>query len=86
MDEAWYRFGMVVALFLGVWEGPIAIIFRAFTDKGPNPLVAANHLPSPWCYAVAVTAAVVALGVIAFLDARRKRALARRSDQEARTG
>ena len=83
MDEAWYRVGMVVALFLGVWEGPIAIIFRVFTDKGPNPLVAANYLAGPWCYVVAGAAAVIAFGVIAFLETRRTRALAHQDDREA---
>jgi hypothetical protein len=63
---------MVVALFLGVWEGVMAIIFRMFTDKGPNPLVAANYLSSPWCYVVAVAAAVTAFTVIAVLEIRRQ--------------
>jgi hypothetical protein len=76
MNEAWYRLLMLVTLIAGVWQGPMAIIFRAFTDKGPNVLVAANYLPSPWCYVVAVLAAVVALAVLAVLDLRHKRAMA----------
>ncbi|WP_206785271.1 hypothetical protein [Amycolatopsis sp. MtRt-6] len=86
MDEVWYRVGMVVAFFLGVWEGPIAIIFRAFTHKGPSPLVAANYLPSPWCYAVAGVAAIAAFGAIALLETRRKQAEARQAGQEAEAG
>jgi hypothetical protein len=78
VDEAWYRLGMVVVLFLGVWEGVIAIIFRVFTDKGPNPLVAVNYLPGPWCYVVAVAAVVTAFVVIAVLETRRKEVLARK--------
>ena len=73
MNEAWYRLAMLVTLVIGVWEGPMAIIFRVFTDKGPNALVAANYLRSPWCYVAAVTAALVALTVIAVLDIRHKR-------------
>lgn len=73
MNEAWYRLAMLVTLLIGVWEGPMAIIFRVFTDKGPNALVAANYLPSPWCYVAAVAAALVALAVIAVLDLRHKR-------------
>ena len=59
----------------------IAIIFRAFTDKGPNVLVAANYL-SPWCYVAAGAAMVMAFAVIATLDTRHKKVLAR----EARRG
>ncbi|MDR6318415.1 hypothetical protein J3R03_002611 [Actinoplanes couchii] len=66
---------MVLTLFVGVWEGPIAIVFRVFTDKGPNVLVAANYLPSPWCYLVAVAAATIAFAVIAVLETRRKKAM-----------
>ena len=73
MNEAWYRLAMLVTLLIGVWEGPMAIIFRVFTDKGPNALVAANYLPGPWCYVAAVAAALVALAVIAVLDLRHKR-------------
>ncbi|MBG0831601.1 hypothetical protein HS041_28115 [Planomonospora sp. ID67723] len=75
MDEGWYRLAMLVTLIAGVWEGPMAIIFRVFTDKGPNPLVAANYLPAPWCYVVAVAAAAIALAVIAVLDTRHKKAM-----------
>ncbi|WP_062430613.1 hypothetical protein [Herbidospora daliensis] len=74
MNEAWYRLAMLLTLVAGVWEGPIAIIFRVFTDKGPSWLVAANYLPEPWCYVVAVTAAAVAFAVIAVLDVRHKKA------------
>ncbi|WP_157518071.1 hypothetical protein [Herbidospora mongoliensis] len=76
MNEAWYRVAMLLTLVAGIWEGPIAIIFRVFTDKGPSWLVAANYLPAPWCYVVAVAAAVVALAVIAVLDTLHKRAAA----------
>jgi hypothetical protein len=34
--------------------------------------VAANYLPAPWCYVVAVVAAAVAFAVIAALEIRRK--------------
>ncbi|WP_433788933.1 hypothetical protein [Actinoplanes sp. CA-252034] len=71
-NEGWYRLAMVVTLALGFWEGPMAIVFRVFTDKGPTVLTAANHLPSPWCYVAAVAAAGVAFAVIAVLDVRRK--------------
>jgi hypothetical protein len=73
VNEAWYRLAMLLTLIAGVWEGPMAIIFRVFTDKGPNALVAANYLPAPWCYIVAVVAAAVAFAVIAVLETRRKR-------------
>ena len=73
MDDAGYRLAMLLTLVAGTWEGPIAIIFRVFTDKGPNALVAANYLPAPWCYVVAVAAAGVAFAVIAVLEIRRKR-------------
>jgi hypothetical protein len=53
----------------------IAIIFRAFTDKGPNVLVAANYLPTPWCYVAAGAAMVMAFAVIATLDTRTRRCL-----------
>ena len=76
MDDGWYRLAMLVTLFAGIWEGPIAIIFRVFTDKGPNVMVAANYLPSPWCYVAAVVAAVVAFAVIAVLETRRKKVMA----------
>jgi hypothetical protein len=46
----------------------MAIIFRVFTDRGPMLLTAANHLPSPWCYAAAGAAGAL----IAILDVRRK--------------
>ncbi|MFI6512171.1 hypothetical protein ACIBCT_31600 [Streptosporangium sp. NPDC050855] len=84
MDEAWYRLGMLLVLIAGVWEGPMAIVFRLFTDKRPNVLTAANYLPTPWCYVAAVGAMIVAFAVIAFLDIRHKRtpALAKRSDAE----
>ncbi|MGC5009298.1 hypothetical protein ACLQ2R_00900 [Streptosporangium sp. DT93] len=73
MNEAWYRLAMLLTLIAGVWEGPMAIVFRVFTDKAPNVLVAANYLPAPWCYVAAVAATVVAFAVIAFLDVRHKR-------------
>ncbi|WP_440100802.1 hypothetical protein [Streptosporangium sp. H16] len=77
MNEAWYRLGMLLVLAAGVWEGPIAIIFRAFTDKAPNALTAANYLPAPWCHLAAAGATVAALAVVAVLDAAHKRVLAR---------
>ena len=77
MNEAWFRLLMLLTLIAGVWQGPMAVIFRVFTDKGPNVLVAANYLPSPWCYVVAVVvAAVVAFAVIALLEVRHKQAMA----------
>ena len=76
MDDGWYRLAMLVTLFAGIWEGPIAIIFRVFTDKGPHVMVAANYLSSPWCYVAAVVAAVVAFAVIAVLETRRKKVMA----------
>lgn len=75
MDDGWYRLAMICTLVAGVWEGPIAIIFRVFTDKGPNVMVAANYLSAPWCYVVAVAAAVVAFAVIALLETRRKQVM-----------
>ncbi|MCS7483751.1 hypothetical protein ACFFQW_34985 [Umezawaea endophytica] len=75
MDDGWHRLAMLLTLMVGVWEGPIAIIFRAFTDKGPNALVAANYLPAPWCYATAVAAGAVAFAVIAVLETSRKHAM-----------
>lgn len=75
MDEARYRLLMLITLIVGFWEGPMAIVFRAFTDKGPNALVAANYLAAPWCYVVALAAAAVAFAVIAVLETRRKRAM-----------
>jgi hypothetical protein len=55
----------------------MAIIFKVFTTKEPSVLVAANYLPAPWCYVVAVAAAAAALAVIAALDTRHKKVLAR---------
>ena len=75
MDDGWYRLAMIFTLIAGVWEGPIAIIFRVFTDKGPNVMVAANYLSAPWCYVIAVAAAVVAFAVIALLETRRKQVM-----------
>ncbi|HEX6340938.1 hypothetical protein [Umezawaea sp.] len=75
MDDGWYRLALLLTLIVGVWEGPIAIIFRAFTDKGPNALVAANYLPAPWCYVAAVAAGAVAFAVIAVLETLRKHAV-----------
>jgi hypothetical protein len=77
MHEAWYRFAMIVTLAVGFWEGPMAIVFRLFTDKAPTVLTAANYLPEPWCYIAAVAATVATLGALAFLDTRHKRRLAR---------
>lgn len=82
MDDGWYRLGMLLTLALGIWEGPIAIIFRAFTDKGPHLLVAANYLSAPWCYVVAVVAAAAAFAVIVILEGRRKRAMSALPDQD----
>ncbi|MDI6102099.1 hypothetical protein QLQ12_26120 [Actinoplanes sp. NEAU-A12] len=73
MNEAWHRLAMLLTLAVGFWEGPMAIIFRVFTDKEPNALTAANYLPAPWCYVAAVAAAVIAVAVIAVLDIRHKR-------------
>lgn len=75
MDDGWYRLAMLLTLIAGVWEGPVAIIFRAFTDKGPNALVAANYWPAPWCYIAAVAATAVAFAVIALLETSRKHAM-----------
>ncbi|AGZ42407.1 hypothetical protein [Actinoplanes friuliensis] len=76
MDDGWYRLGMLLTLAAGIWEGPIAIIFRAFTDKKPTVLTAANYLPAPWCYLAAVAAAAAAFAVIAALETRRRKATA----------
>ncbi|KUL27033.1 hypothetical protein [Actinoplanes awajinensis] len=73
MNEAWYRLAMMLTLFVGLWEGPLAIIFRVFTDKAPHVLVAANYLPAPWCYVVAVAAAGAAFALIAVLQIRREK-------------
>jgi hypothetical protein len=55
--------------------GPVgSCVFRVFTGKRPNVMVAANYLPAPWCYVVTVGAALVAFGVIAGLETRRKAA------------
>ncbi|MGJ6962958.1 hypothetical protein ACSDR0_13710 [Streptosporangium sp. G11] len=78
MNEAWYRLGMLLVLAAGVWEGPIAIIFRLFTDKAPNVLTAANYLPAPWCHVAAAGAMIAAFALIVLLDAGHKRALARK--------
>ncbi|WP_430782432.1 hypothetical protein [Actinoplanes sp. G11-F43] len=75
MDDGWYRLAMLLTLAAGVWEGPIAIIFRVFTDKGPSVMVAANYLPAPWCYAAATAAALAAFAVIALLETRRRRTM-----------
>jgi hypothetical protein len=75
VNDAWYRLAMLLTLAVGVWEGPIAIIFRVFTDREPSPLVAANYLPAPWCYVVAVAAAALAFAVIALLQTRRRKAV-----------
>lgn len=75
MDDGWYRLAMIFTLLAGVWEGPMAIIFRVFTDRRPNAMMAANYLPSPWCYVVAVAAAFVAFAVIAILETRRKKTM-----------
>jgi hypothetical protein len=75
MDDGWYRLAMLLTLVVGMWEGPIAIVFRVFTDRGPNPLVAANYLPAPWCYVAAVAAAALAFAVIALLETRREKAV-----------
>ncbi|MBZ4321840.1 hypothetical protein [Streptomyces huiliensis] len=79
MDEGWYRLGMVVAFTLGLWEGVIAIVYRAFTDKEAGVMTAVNHLPSPWCYAAGAVVAVVAVVVVGALDRGRKRLLERRN-------
>jgi hypothetical protein len=68
---------MLLVLAAGVWEGPMAIIFRLSTDKAPDVLTAANYLPRPWCYVAAVSAMIAALVVIAVLDAGHKRVMAR---------
>ncbi|WP_171165939.1 hypothetical protein [Streptomyces sp. I05A-00742] len=80
MDEGWYRLGMVVTLALGVWEGALAIAFRAFSDKKPNVMTAVNYLPSPWCYVAGAVVVVAAVAVIVALDAGRKQVLARRNE------
>jgi phosphotransferase system glucose/maltose/N-acetylglucosamine-specific IIC component len=37
--------------------------------------VAADHLPAPWCYVVAVMAAALAFALIAVLENRREGAM-----------
>lgn len=86
MDDGWYRLGMLLTLVAGIWEGPIAIIFRLVTDKGPSPFVAANYLPAPWCYVAAVAAAAIAFAVIAALEGRRKRAVSASTKADAPRG
>lgn len=71
MHDAWYRLAMLLTLAAGFWEGPMAIVFRVFTDRGPTVLTAANYLPEPWCYVAAAGAAGVTVAVLAVLDARR---------------
>ncbi|MBC2879134.1 MULTISPECIES: hypothetical protein [Streptomyces] len=78
MDEAGYRLGMVVAFTLGLWEGVIAIVYRAFTDKGPGVMTAVNYLPSPWCYVAGAAVVVAAAVIVEALDRGRKRLPARR--------
>ncbi len=77
MNEAWYRLGMLVVLVAGFWEGVMAVVFRVFTEKEPGVMTAANYLPAPWCYVTAAGAALLAVVVIAVLDARHKKVLAR---------
>ncbi|WP_367135674.1 MULTISPECIES: hypothetical protein [Streptomyces] len=86
MHEAWYRFMSIVVCVVGVWEGPMTIIYRLVSDDGGSVMRAANYLSSPWCYVVAVVAGLFAYAVLAVLDAGRKKALARqetRSDAQS---
>lgn len=78
MNEAWYRLAMLLVLVAGVWEGVMAIVFRAFTDKGPSVMTAINYLPSPWCYVAAVGVILATVGILAVLDRAHKRVLAGR--------
>ncbi len=82
MHEAWYRVMSIVVLVVGVWEGPLAILYRLVSDDEGTVLRAANYLPSPWCYPAAVTAAVLLYGVLAVLDAGREKALARQKARD----
>lgn len=75
MQAGSYRLAVIFTLVAGIWEGPMAIIFRVFTDKDPNVMTAANYLPSPWCHVVAVVATFVALAVIAVLETRRQKVM-----------
>ena len=84
MNEGWYRLGMLLVLVAGAWEGAMAIVFRLFTAKGPSVLTAANYLPSPWSYLVAVGAMIAAVAVIAALDTGHKKALMRQEGSDAR--
>ncbi|MET8143620.1 hypothetical protein ABZU32_25240 [Sphaerisporangium sp. NPDC005288] len=70
---------MLLVLAAGVWEGPIAIVFRLFTDRAPNLLTAANYLPTPWCYLTAVGATLTALALVALLDTKHKKVISRES-------
>ncbi|MCQ8768526.1 hypothetical protein [Streptomyces telluris] len=79
MHEAWYRVLSIAALVVGVWEGPLSIVYRLVSDDEGTVLRAANYLPSPWCYVVATAAALLTFGVLAVLDAGREKALARQS-------
>ncbi|MGW4637751.1 hypothetical protein ACWEN6_04440 [Sphaerisporangium sp. NPDC004334] len=79
MNEAWYRLSMLLVLAAGVWEGPIAIVFRLFTDRAPTLLTVADYLPTPWCYLAAVGATLTALTLIAFLDTKHKKVIGRES-------
>ncbi|MFH8788667.1 hypothetical protein [Streptomyces roseoverticillatus] len=77
MHEAWYRVMSIVVLIVGVWEGPLAIVYRLVSGDEGTVMRAANYLPSPWCYVVAVVAALLLYGVLAVLDTGHKKALAR---------
>ncbi|MFF7725321.1 hypothetical protein [Streptomyces sp. NPDC008001] len=77
MHESWYRLLSIVVFVVGLWEGPLAVVYRLVSDDGGTVLRAANYLPSPWCYVVAAGASVVAYAVLAVLDTGRKKALAR---------
>ncbi|MER5785654.1 hypothetical protein ABT104_28660 [Streptomyces mobaraensis] len=78
MDEAGYRLGMAVAFMLGLWEGVIAIVYRAFTDKEAGVMTAVDYLPTPWCYVAGGAVVLVAGVVVEALDRGRKRLPARR--------
>ncbi|TJZ45158.1 hypothetical protein FCH28_27705 [Streptomyces piniterrae] len=83
VDEGWYRLLSVLTAFAGIWEGPLAITYRLVSGDDGTPLRAANYLPGPWCYLVAVAAALVAFAVLAVLDNGRKKALARQAETTA---
>ena len=57
---------------------------KAYDGSTSTTLTAANYLPSPWSYLVAVGAMIAAVAVIAALDTGHKKALMRQEGSDAR--